>query len=152
MERIFGDDYALSSTDKRRGLLLWYYLSRFFNHSVRLSNQHLKEWDLTAAQFDILVHIGLNQVLTQKQLGEKLLVTKGNITQLIGKMENMGLIQREREWREKRIKLTEAGKEIYQNVVPQQEKFQASQFDALSQDEQHLLLGLLKKLYKSTDA
>src|SRR5699024_12701817 len=128
------------NTDKLCVLHILYNLYRFFNHSVRLSKQHLKEWNLTAAQFDILVHIGLNQVLTQKQLGEKLLVTKGNITQLIGKMENMGLIQREREWREKRIKLTEAGKEIYQNVVPQQEKFQASQFDALSQDEKPILL------------
>lgn len=151
MKEVFEDNTELSSKDKRRGLLLWHYLSRFFNHSIRRSNQHLKEWDLSAAQFDILVHVGLNNGLTQKELGEKLLVTKGNITQLLGKMEKMGLIQRERDWRIKQLTLTDKGKELYRNVVPQQEEFQAAQFGELNREEQEQLLDLLKKLYKSTN-
>lgn len=149
MESLFGNKMSSTSQKNRRGVLLWHYLSRFFNNSVRLSNQHLKNWNLTAAQFDILVHIGINERLSQKELGDKLLVTKGNITQLIRKMESAGYIQREREWKTKYLTLTKMGKELYQNVVPQQENFQVSQFNDLSEEEQEQLLYLLKKLYKS---
>lgn len=141
----------LTTKDKRLGLLLWFYLSRFFNQSVRLSNQHLKKWNLSAAQFDILVHIGSNERLTQKELGEKLLVTKGNITQLLVKMEKEEWIQREREWKTNYLSLTKKGKELYRNIVPNQEGFQASQFCNLNRDEQLQLLDLLKKLQSNSN-
>jgi len=150
MKEKIRDNFNLTSKDKRLGLLVWFYLSRFFNHSIRLSNQHLKEWNLSAAQFDILVHIGSNKRLTQKELGNKLLVTKGNITQLLGKMEKIGWIHREREWKTKYLSLTEEGKELYDQVAPQQKEFQASQFCNLNREEQQQLLELLKKLQQST--
>src|SRR5699024_2392584 len=131
--------------------LLWFHVSRFFNHSIRRSNNHLKEWNLSAAQFDILAQVGSNKRLTQKELGNKLLVTKGNIAQLLAKMEKMNIIQREREWKTKYLSLTEQGKELYQEVVPRQETFQASQFCNLNREEQHQLLELLKKLHQNPD-
>jgi|SRR5699024_10140920 len=146
MKETANDEFMLSNKDKRLGLLLWFHLSRFFNHSIRLSNQHLRDWNLSVAQFDILVQIGSTKRLTQKELGDKLLVTKGNVTQLLGKMEKMDLIMREREWKTKYLSLTEKGKALYQDVVPQQEAFQASQFCNLNREEQHQLLELLKKL------
>lgn len=151
MNEKFEDDVHLSSKDTRLGVLLWFYLSRFFNHNIRLSNQHLKKWDLSIAQFDALAQIGANKRLTQKELGNKLLVTKGNITQLLGKMEKMELIQREREWKTKYLSLTPKGEDLYQKVVPQQETFQASQFYNLNREEQLQLLDLMKKLNKNTD-
>ena len=41
-------------TEDRLGLLLWFRLSRFYNKSIRETNQHLKEWNVSAAQFDVL--------------------------------------------------------------------------------------------------
>lgn len=140
------DDFMLSPKDKRLSLLVWFHLSRFFNKSIRISNQHLKEWDLSSAQFDVLAQVGANKRLTQKELGDKLLVTKGNITQLLVKMEKMGLITREREWKTKYLSLTEKGRELYDDVVPRQETFQASQFCNLNRTEQQQLLELLKKI------
>ncbi|MFD2114549.1 MarR family winged helix-turn-helix transcriptional regulator [Paenibacillus yanchengensis] len=130
----------------RLDLLIWYRLSRFYNHSVRLSNQHLKQWELTVAQFDVLVQVGTEDRMTQQQLGEKLLVTKGNITKLLQKMEETSLIQREQEWKTKYISLTEKGKQLFAKVVPAQEQFQASQFDSLSVEEKKQLVNLLKKI------
>lgn len=142
------DGVYLSPKNKRLGLLLWFHLSHVFNQNIRLNNQHLKQWDLSTAQFDMLVQIGVNKRLTQKELGEKLLVTKGNITQLLSKMEKMGWIEREREWKTKYLSLTEKGKELYNEVVPKQEQFQASQFCNLNREEQLQLLDLLKKATK----
>jgi DNA-binding MarR family transcriptional regulator len=130
----------------RLGLLLWFRIARFYNQSNRLSNQHVKKWGLTIAQFDLLVQVGANQPLSQQELAEKLLVTKGNITQMLGKMEKLGLIERKHEWRTKRITLTQKGEQIFEEVVPKQELFQALQFQALTKEEQKQLLFLLKKL------
>lgn len=141
-------NYLGRSQEERLSLLLWFRLARFYHQSIRLSNQHLKEWDLSIAQFDLLVQIGAHQPLSQQELAEKLLVTKGNMTQMLVKMEKGGLIHRQQEWRTKLISLTEKGEQIFQTVVPIQEKFQASQFQGLDKDEQKQLLTLLKKLQK----
>ncbi|QQK75046.1 MarR family transcriptional regulator [Salicibibacter cibarius] len=139
---------GLSKHDKQRGLLLWFRLAHFFQQSVKASNQHLAPYDLSIAQFDLLVQIGTHQPITQQELAQKLLVSKGNITQLIKRMENRALITRRQEWKTKYITLTEQGKELYQEVVPKQENFQASQFQTLDKDEQIQLLHLLTKLQK----
>lgn len=136
----------LSRKEERLGLMLWFRLSRLYNQSVRESNQHLRAWNLSAAQFDILVQVGTHERLSQQELADKLLVTKGNITQLLSKMEDMGIMIREQQWKTKYLALTEQGKELYQEVVPRQEQFQASQFSALSSEEKKQLLELLRKL------
>ncbi|HIS28888.1 MAG TPA: MarR family transcriptional regulator [Candidatus Avamphibacillus intestinigallinarum] len=145
------DEIYLSSKNKRLGLLLWFHLSHVFNQNIRLNNQHLKQWNLSTAQFDMLVQIGVHERLTQKELGEKLLVTKGNITQLLSKMEKLGWIERERQWKTKYLSLTEKGRELYNEVVPKQEQFQASQFCNLDREEQLQLLELLKKATKKDE-
>ncbi|MFC0472786.1 MarR family winged helix-turn-helix transcriptional regulator [Halalkalibacter kiskunsagensis] len=132
--------------DVRLGLLLWFRIARFYNQSNRLSNQHVKQWGLTIAQFDLLVQVGAHQSLSQQELAEKLLVSKGNITQMLRKMEKIGLVKRKQEWRTKLISLTTQGEKLFEEVVPKQELFQASQFQTLDKEEQKQLLSLLKKL------
>ena len=140
------DMSALTGKEERLGILLWFRLSRFYNRSIRETNHHLKKWRLTAAQFDVLAQVGAAGRISQQELAEKLVVTKGNITQLIHKVEELGLIGREQEWKTKYISLTEAGQLLYNEIVPLQEQFQASQFQSLDQGEQKLLLELLRKL------
>ncbi|WP_410772190.1 MarR family winged helix-turn-helix transcriptional regulator [Fontibacillus sp. BL9] len=131
------------------GLLIWFRISRIYNRSLRSSNQHLKQWNLSVAQFDALVQIGSHRRLTQQDLADKLLVSKGNITQLLTKMEELGWIKREQEWKKKWLSLTEQGWELYHEAVPVQEQYQASQFAGLSREEKHQLLGLLRKIQKN---
>lgn len=145
------DKTLLSARKKRLGLLVWFRLSRFYNLSMRQTNQHLKQWDLSTAQFDVLVQIGLHQPITQQQLAEKLEVTKGNIAQLLKKMEALGWIARDQQWKTKYISLTEAGCRLYEEVVPQQEQFQASKFCGLNREEQVQLLHLLKKVQQTIE-
>ncbi|MFS0840668.1 MarR family winged helix-turn-helix transcriptional regulator [Paenibacillus sp. 1P03SA] len=141
---------SLSKQEEKLGLLIWFRLSRVYNQSIRQSNQHLKTWNLSAAQFDVLVQVGSHERLTQQELADKLLVTKGNITQLLSKMEELGWIRREQEWKTKYISLTAEGQAMFDEVVPQQEKFQASQFGALDREEKKQLLELLKKVQKQS--
>ncbi|WP_217585828.1 MarR family winged helix-turn-helix transcriptional regulator [Lentibacillus saliphilus] len=141
----------LSTREKRLGLMLWFRLSRFYNRSIRQTNDFLKDVQLSAAQFDVLAQVGVHKEITQQELSHKLFVTKGNITQLLVKMEKAGLIQRKKEWRTNYVSLTKQGKVLYDEVVPRQEMFQAEQFSGLSEAEQVQLLNLLKKLQKTPE-
>lgn len=138
--------HPLSKQEKRLGILLWFRLSRFYNQSIRETNQHLKKWDITAAQFDVLAQVGAAGRISQQDLADKLVVTKGNIAQIIQKVEELGWITREQDWKTKYVSLTAEGKALFDDVVPMQEQFQAAQFNNLNPSEQKQLLDLLKKL------
>ncbi|MGG2017430.1 MarR family winged helix-turn-helix transcriptional regulator [Bacillus sp. S10(2024)] len=139
---------SLSKQEERLGLMLWFRLSRVYNQSIRESNQHLKKWNLSVAQFDVLVQVGSHEKLSQQELADKLFVTKGNITQLLSKMEGLGFIKREQEWKTKYLSLTEKGKKLFHEVVPSQEHFQVAQFSKLDHEEKKQLLDLLRKVQK----
>ena len=63
-------------TEDRLGLLLWFRLSRFYNKSIRETNQHLKRWNVSAAQFDVLAQVGGHDRLTRKNLEISYLLRK----------------------------------------------------------------------------
>jgi len=132
--------------DIKLGIALWFRLTRFYNQNIKRTNQHLKEWNLTAAQFDVISNVGSHQPITQQELAEKLVVTKGNITQLMVKLAKLDIIRREREWKTNYISLTEKGKALYNEIVPAQQDFQAEQFSKLTTEEKKQLLHLLKKI------
>jgi DNA-binding MarR family transcriptional regulator len=75
-----------------------------------------------------------------------LFVTQGNVTQLLDKMEARELIRRVPEGRVKRLYLTPAGRQLFDEVVPFHEDFIANQYRFLNPDEQRQLLRLLAKL------
>lgn len=134
---------------RRPGLLAWLRLARVFQKVDRGSTEHLRKWDLSVAQFDVIAHIGSAEGLVQQQLADRLLVTKGNVSQLLDRLERRGLICRCQEGRTQRLSLTPAGRELYAKVVPEQEHFVASRLAALSIEEQHHLHELLQKLDRS---
>ncbi|WP_050179868.1 MarR family winged helix-turn-helix transcriptional regulator [Domibacillus robiginosus] len=136
----------MQKRERMISILAWFRLSRFYNESIRRSNQHLKKWGLSVAQFDALAQIGAGGRICQQDLAEKLLVTKGNVTHMLSKMEARGWIEREREWKTKYITLTQSGRTLLNEVLPVQEQFQADQFGRLSIEEKKQLLALLKKM------
>jgi DNA-binding MarR family transcriptional regulator len=88
----------------------------------------------------------------QDTLCEKLFVTKGNISGLIDRMAEEGLVSREEDptnRRCNRIELTDRGKKIFQKVVPDHEECIDHMFSVLTRQEQTQLKELLRKLVKS---
>jgi DNA-binding MarR family transcriptional regulator len=98
------------------------------------------------AQFDILAQVGSAHGITQQELADRLLVTKGNISQLLDRMEKFGLLRRSQEKRSNNLSLTAKGQELYERAVPSQEDLIAQQFSTLSSTEVANLLQLLRKL------
>jgi len=127
-------------------VLAWLRLFRVFQKIDRASNAHLRNWGLNTAQFDILARVGATQGITQQELADRLLVTKGNISQLLDRMEKLGLLKRCQEKRSNTLVLTEQGQALHDRVVPAQEKLIAEQLSALSPDEVTDLQRLLRKV------
>jgi DNA-binding MarR family transcriptional regulator len=127
-------------------LLAWLRLARAFSKIERASAEHLHRWNLSAAQFDVLAHVGAAEGITQRELADRLLVTKGNVAQLLDRMECARLLTRRQDGRANRLYLTDQGRAVYDTAVPEHEREIAQLMRALSPDEQRQLHTLLRKL------
>ncbi len=127
-------------------VLAWLRLARVFQKVDRASVAHLRAWGLSVAQFDVLAQVGSAEGMTQQELAQSLLVTKGNVTQLLDRMEASGWIRRCQEGRCNRLALTDEGRRLYAGVVPAQEDLITRLFATLSTEERTALLGTLRRL------
>jgi DNA-binding MarR family transcriptional regulator len=131
---------------RKASVLTWLRLARVFQKIDHASAEHLRGWGLSVAQFDVLAHVGATEGLTQQELADHLLVSKGNICQLLDRLEQSDLIERRQEGRAKRLFLTKAGHKLFAEVVPAQEQMIARLFSSLAPGEERELLGLLRRL------
>src|SRR5215216_6022158 len=125
------------SSLRQHAVLAWLRLARVFQKIDMHSERFFRAHSLNTAQFDILAQVGAAHELTQQELADALLVTKGNISQLLGKLERQGLITRRPDGRTNCLALTERGQGLFEVVVPQQEALIAELLAPLSEDEQH---------------
>lgn len=138
---------ARGSRLRRLSLVTWLRLLRIMHRHEQAAAEHLRQWNLTHAQFDVVAQLGsAGDRITQSDLAERLLVTQGNITQLLDRMEQRGLVERCPEGRSNLLSLTPQGWELYDEVVPAHEEWQAEQLSPLTVEEQRQLLSLLDKL------
>ncbi|MGF6275145.1 MarR family 2-MHQ and catechol resistance regulon transcriptional repressor [Massilia sp. UYP11] len=87
----------------------------------RVSGDAVRQHGLTHAQFDIIATLGNTTGMSYKELGERTLITKGTLTGVIERLEQKGLVLRERSNDDKRsffVRLTPAGDQVFCNVFP----------------------------------
>ncbi|MFC9538791.1 MarR family winged helix-turn-helix transcriptional regulator [Lysinibacillus sp. NPDC056959] len=131
------------------GSLTWIRMMRFTNQSNQLSNDFLKHFDLTTAQFDVLIQIKTFAPLTQSQLAEKVTVTQGGMSRMLARLEKDGLIERKQNWKTKTISLTAKGEQMIDEATPSQLQFQSSFFEEVLTEEEMITLNrLMAKLEK----
>lgn len=131
------------------GSLIWLRLIRFTHRSNQLSNEFLKRFDLTTAQFDVLMQISIYQPLTQSELADKITVTQGGISRMLARIEQEGHIERTQDWKTKTIRLTDKGEAVLHQALDHQIAFQSSFFDeVLSEEEQKTLYQLMSRVHK----
>src|SRR5512138_2056451 len=84
---------------RQPAVLAWLRLARVFQKIDARSERFFRSQELNTAQFDVLAKVGAASGMTQQELANALLVTKGNISQLLARMEHDGLIARRQEGR-----------------------------------------------------
>ena len=131
---------------RTRAALVWLRLARVSHRLQQDGAGHLRRWELTPAQFDVLANVGASPGLSQQALADSLLVTKGDVCQLLDRMSRGGLIARRQEGRANRVFLTDTGERRYAEVLPAHEARIASRLAVLSPEELARLRDSLRKL------
>jgi DNA-binding MarR family transcriptional regulator len=140
-----GEATRLPREDRAR-VITWLRLARVYQRLDRASAEFLRRWDLSVAQFDVLAQVGAHEGLTQQELADHLLVTKGNISQLLARMERRGLVRRTQEGRALMLSLTPEGKRVRDIVVPAQEALIAAHLAPLDMAELRAVSATLRRL------
>lgn len=132
-------------------MLAWVRLLRVSQKVERGLALQLRRWGLNSAQFDVLAQVGAAEGLTQQELADHLLVTKGNVAQLVARLEGRGMIERRPRGRTNRLYLTDEGRGLFERVVPAHEALVDERLSALSKEERKSLHELLRKLDRTLD-
>lgn len=136
------------SDEEELSLRLWIALARCYGTLSREVAGKVAEYGLTTPQFGILealYHLG---PLTLGDLATKLLVTGGNITYLMDRLEDQGLVIRDRSETDRRVvraRLTAQGEKTIADIFPGHASFVGDLAAHLDPDEQAQLRHLLKK-------
>lgn len=130
-------------------LRLWVTLGRCHATYAKAIAAKVQDYGLTTPQFgtlEALYHLG---PLSLGELAEKLLVTGGNVTYVMDRLEDQGLVYRYRRPDDRRVilaRLTPEGRDLVAEVFPGHASYIEHVSRHLTSDEQQQLAGLLKTL------
>jgi MarR family 2-MHQ and catechol resistance regulon transcriptional repressor len=112
-------------------------------------HRHLAETGLSTSQFGVLealLHLG---PLCQKDLGEKILKSGGNVTFVVRNLERRRLVRRERPAENRRfvsVALTEEGRRLIKRIFPRHVAEVVAAMGALPAADLEALSALLRRL------
>jgi MarR family transcriptional regulator, 2-MHQ and catechol-resistance regulon repressor len=124
----------------------------------RHSNVAVRQSGLTPAQFDIVATLGNTSGMTVKHLGERTLITKGTLTGVIDRLEQKGLVARQRCADDKRsflVILTAQGEQVFADAFPRVVAHGKQMFAACSEaefDEMDRVFRKFKRLIADAEA
>jgi DNA-binding MarR family transcriptional regulator len=115
----------------------------------RFSGESVRGCGLTHAQFDIIATLGNTAGMSYKELGERTLITKGTLTGVIERLEQKGLVVRNRSSDDKRsyfVRLTPAGEDLFRDVFPKVVAHGKRLFETFSEADYDEMEQVLRKL------
>ena len=139
---------------KQPGVLAWLHLVRTYNKIHHHAMDQLKCSQMSPARFDVLAQLSVAPGISQQELSDRLLVTKGDTTTLLDKMTAQGLVERRPDPEDRRshsLYLTEEGQQLAETLIPSHEDFIQEHMAALSDEQQRTLLTLLRELDRSLE-
>lgn len=139
---------------KVRGFDVWLEVGRANLKCHRVLNSLLAEVELSLAQHEVLATIERHDGLTQKELSERLLVVKSNISALIKKLETRGLVRRRTDRddsRNKRLSLTGKGAKLVQRSFELQNRVVEAMTSAFSDADLTNISAVMKRVSNALD-
>ncbi|MEQ1856546.1 MAG: MarR family transcriptional regulator [Longimicrobiales bacterium] len=134
---------------------VWIALARAYATYTKAVAAKVQAYDLTVPQFgalEALYHLG---PLSLGDLADKLLVTGGNVTYVMDRLEAQGLVTRYRSESDRRVvraRLTAEGRELVARVFPEHAAYIEHLCRHLSAHDQQDMRRLLKQLGKGIAA
>lgn len=132
-----------------RALRTYVKLMRAAESVTARIHRHLSATGLSVSQFAVLEALYQLGPLSQREIGQKILRSSGNITMVIDNLEKNGLVRRKRNEADRRffiVHLTDKGYNLIHKIFPPHAAVIAKDFSVLTADEQEALGSLCKKL------
>lgn len=139
------------SEEEVRALNAFVNLMRGSDSLARRLTAQLDPLGLTTGQFGVLEAIYHLGPMCQKELGEKLLRSGGNVTLVVENLAKQGLARRERQADDRRhirIHLTPKGRALIKRAFPKHVRAVVKEMSALEPSEQEALRKICRKLGK----
>lgn len=139
-------------TDQREvSLDLYIALSRASQWVNAHADRDIRRNGLNRTEFgvlELLYHKGAQPI---QQIGGKVLMSSGNITYVVDKLEKKHFVQRKASTEDRRLifaEITDEGKQFIEDVFPQHAEVIAKAVEGLTTEEKRVASKLLKKLGK----
>ena len=135
----------MSDISKSVGFLL----AKAYQRACALYKEEFEDYDITPPQFGLLRFLWEEDGITQVELSSRSQIDRTTIGGLIDRLEQSGLLQRLPHPDDRRaylICLTEAGKNLQQELTPLGEELQRKILAPLTGDEMEALVTILQKL------
>ena len=129
--------------------IAWVQLLRVHAKLTRHMERVAAEHHLTIAQFEMLIILWKNEGISQQELAQRLLVTKGNVCTVICRMEKNRWVKRDSnpdDGRACRLRLTDEGRRIIDRAFPHLRERINCVMNTLSEKQLSQLSALLKDL------
>ena len=143
-----GDKYDVLKIDNQ----LCFPLYACAKEIVRKYKPFLDEIDLTYTQYIVMLVLWEEKEINVKALGKRLYLDSGTLTPVLKRLEQKGLISRQRDSRDERnlvVRLSEQGEVLKEKAVEIPHKMAG--FVTLSEDDAAQLYRILHKLLQSED-
>lgn len=130
-------------------------LAECYHTFEQLSGSHVRTFDLTPSQFDIIATLGNTPGMSFKELGSKTLITKGTLTGVVDRLETKGLVRRNAKMEDRRstiVQLTAKGKREFERVFAPHVQFCKQSFDEYRDEDFAALERQLAKLKAHLEA
>ena len=137
------------SDDEQRALNAYIRMTRALDTIQTKLHRNLKTLGLTMSQLGVLealLHLG---PMCQREMGDKLLMSRANVTTVVDNLEKHGLVKRVQDGEDRRmlkLHLTPKGEELIRDVFPKHLAVITETMHALSAEELETLGALSKKL------
>lgn len=139
-----------SSSESPLAMKLYWALGKTSAITHQRAENKIRKLGITGARLQVLHELSVaKEPLKPSELGQKLRVTKANITVLLGSLEQEGFIKRVGTTGDGRMNLaqiTPTGEAFLEKTVPHHQKTIEQLMNGLAHDEQEQLLQLLNKL------
>ena len=137
-----------------RGYEAWLQVARTNSKCHQALNALLEKVGLSLAQHEVLVWIHRRSGLTQKDLSEQLLVVKSNVSALLKKLEDRGLVRRTTDpddSRNKKLSLTAKGRRLVEKSFALQNKVVEAMTSVLTDAEIEQVKSMMRRIGASLD-
>jgi len=137
------------ATQRNDALDLLIVLSRAYNWVTAHTNRDIRSHGLNPTEFGVLELLYHKGAQPLQQIGEKILISSGNITYVVDKLEKKGLLVRKPCPDDRRVifaELTQPGEQLLREIFPQHVEVVEQAMSGLTPDEKKQAIQLLKKL------